>query len=164
MQVLFVFCQWLEHTALGISVRQSAWQFPVIETAHLFGIILLVGSSSILDLRLMGLAFKEESVPRLADRILPWAWAGIAVEVLTGFFLFASEATKLYYNRAFQLKMVLLLLAGMNILIFHSVHSNVEKWERDVIMPISARIAGTLSLLLWIAIASAGMWIPYFYF
>ena len=64
MQLLSAFCQWLENTTLGTSVRESIWEFPVIETVHLFGIILLVGSSSILDLRLMGLAFKEERVSK----------------------------------------------------------------------------------------------------
>lgn len=162
MRVLFIFCQWLENTVLGTSVRESVWEFPVIETVHLFGIILLVGSSSILDLRLMGLALKSEKISKLADRILPWAWTGIAVEALTGFLLFASEATKLYYNRAFQLKMVLILMAGMNIVIFHSIHRNVGRWEEDAIIPMSARLAGSLSLLLWIAIVSAGIWIPYF--
>jgi hypothetical protein len=163
MQLLFAFCQWLENTAVGTSVRHSIWEFPVIETVHLFGIIFLVGSSSIMDLRLMGLAFKQEKVSEMAHRTLPWAWTGIAIEVATGFLLFASEATKLAHNQAFQLKMILIFLAGINVLVFHNLaYRSVGTWEQDVITPISARIAGSLSLLLWIAIVSAGIWIPYF--
>lgn len=163
MQLLSAFCQWLENTALGTSVRESIWEFPVIETVHLVGIILLVGSSSILDLRLMGLAFKEERVSILTHRIVPWSWTGLVVEVVTGFLLFASQATRMSQNRAFQLKMMLLLLAGVNVLVFHSLACrSVGTWEEDVIPPISARLAGSLSLLLWFAIVSAGIWTPYF--
>jgi hypothetical protein len=163
MQLLFIFCQWLENTAVGTSVRESVWEFPVIETVHLFGIILLVGSSSILDLRLMGLAFKGERVSKLAHRTLPWAWTGIVIEAVTGFLLFASEATKLSHNHAFQLKIMLILLAGMNVLVFHSLaYRSVGTWDEEVITPISARLAGSLSLLLWVAIVSAGIWTPYF--
>ena len=163
MQLLFVFCQWLENTSVGTSVRESVWEFPVIETLHLFGIIVLVGSSSVLDLRLMGLAFKEASVSKLAHRTLPWAWTGAGIEIVTGFLLFASEATRMCHNHAFQLKMMLLLLSGMNVFVFHSVaYKSVGTWECDVIPPTPARIAGLFSLLLWFAIVSAGMWTPYF--
>jgi hypothetical protein len=163
MQRLFAFCQWLENTAVGTSARQSIWEFPVLETVHLLGIILLVGSSSILDMRLMGLAFKEVRVSKLAHRTLPWAWTGIVIELLTGFLLFASEATKMFHNLAFQLKMMFILLAGMNVFVFHNLaYRSVGTWEEDVITPVSARLAGSLSLLLWIAIISAGVWIPYF--
>jgi hypothetical protein len=66
-------------------------------------------------------------------------------------------------NHAFQLKMMLILLAGMNVLVFHSLaYRSVGTWEEDVITPISARLAGLLSLLLWFAIVSAGIWTPYF--
>ena len=76
MSILFALCQWLEHSSMGTAVRESTWLFPTIETLHIFGIILLVGSTSILDLRLLGWAFREDSVSQLARRYLPWTWAG----------------------------------------------------------------------------------------
>src|SRR5215469_8023928 len=109
MQMLCSLCQWLEHTGMGISIRQSFWLFPVIETVHIFGIICLVGSTSILDLRLMGLAFKGDTVSALAKRFLSWTWVGFVIQVVTGFLLFSSEATKMIDNRAFQLKMLLIM-------------------------------------------------------
>src|SRR6202140_5239373 len=117
--MLFTFCQWLENTTLGTAVRESGWLFPTIETGHLFGIISLVASTSILDLRLLNMAFRRESVSKLASRCLSWAWAGFAVQVVTGFLLFSSEATKMYGSRVFQIKMLLILLAGVNGLLFH---------------------------------------------
>jgi hypothetical protein len=96
MHYIAAICQWLERTRVGSSVRESLWLFPVIETVHIFGIILLVGATSILDLRLMGLTFRDEPVSKLAQRFLPWAWAGFLIQVCTGLLLFSSEATKMY--------------------------------------------------------------------
>ena len=68
MHFVLAFCEWLEQTSVGTAVRDSLWLFPVIETIHIFGIICLVGATSILDLRLMGLTFREEPVSKLAKR------------------------------------------------------------------------------------------------
>jgi hypothetical protein len=162
MHLFYSICQWLEQTTVGYQVRTSLWLFPVIETVHIFGIISLVGSSSILDLRLMGLTFREEPVSKLAKRFLPWAWAGFLTQVVTGLLLFASEATKMYGNLGFQIKMLLILAAGLNAFVFHSLtYKSVRKWENDPVAPLSARIAGLLSILFWFGIVAAGRWIAY---
>jgi Family of unknown function (DUF6644) len=162
MHLLYRFCQWLNNSSLGMSVHNSAWQFPVIETIHLFGLILLVGSTSILDLRMLGLAFREGNVSTLAHRCLPWTWVGFGVQVVTGFLLFSSEAVRMYGNVAFQLKMLMIALAGVNALVFHVLaYRSVGKWENDSVAPLSARLAGTFSILLWFGIVAAGRWIAY---
>jgi len=159
---LYAFCRWLEQTSTGTAVRESLWMFPVIETVHIFGIISLVGSTSILDLRLMGLTFREEPVSKLAKRFLPWAWAGFLVQVVTGLLLFSSEATKMYGNLGFEIKMLLILVAGINAFVFHEIaYKSVGKWDNDPLAPISARIAGMASILLWFGIVAAGRWIAY---
>ncbi len=162
MQYIIAICQWLEATAAGTSIRESLWLFPIIETIHIFGIILLVGATSILDLRLMGLTFRDEAVSKLAARFLPWAWAGFIIQVVTGVLLFSSEATKMYGNVAFEIKMLLILTAGLNAFVFHTIaYQSVGKWENDPVAPISARAAGLLSILLWFGIVAAGRWIAY---
>ena len=162
MHFLFALCQWLEQTPVGTSIRDSLWLFPIIETVHIFGIILLVGATSILDLRLMGLTFKDEAVSKLAQRFLPWAWAGFIIQVITGVLLFASEATKMYGNLGFQIKMLLIVVAGLNAFVFHSIaYQSVGKWENDPVAPLSARFAGLFSILLWFGIVAAGRWIAY---
>ena len=162
-QMLFIFCQWLENTVMGTAIRESAWLFPTIETGHLFGIISLVGSTSILDLRLMGLAFREMPVSKLVSRCLVWAWAGFSVQVVTGFLLFSSEATKMYGNRVFLIKMLLILLAGLNGLAFHFVaYRKVAAWDNSRATPLSAKFAGGFSILLWFGIVAAGRWISYY--
>lgn len=143
-------------------MRDSLWEFPLIETLHIFGIIVLVGSTSILDLRMLGLAFKEDTVSKLARLYLPWTWAGFGIQVVTGMLMFASEATKMYANLAFQLKMLMIALAGINALVFHlTAYRSVGKWERDPVAPLSVRLAGTFSILLWFGIVAAGRWIAY---
>jgi len=123
---------------------------------------LLVGGTSILDLRLMGLTFREEPVSKLAKRFLPWAWAGFMIQVITGFLLFSSEATKMYANLGFQIKMLLILVAGINAFVFHAIaYQSVGKWENDPVAPLSARAAGLVSILLWFGIVAAGRWIAY---
>jgi hypothetical protein len=162
MQFIFVICQWLEQTSIGTTIRESLWLFPIIETVHIFGIILLVGATSILDLRLMGLAFRDESVSKLAGRFIPWASAGFLIQVTTGLLLFSSEATKMYVNAGFKVKMILIAIAGINALVFHSVaYQSVGKWEHDPVGPLSARAAGLISILLWFGIVAAGRWIAY---
>lgn len=162
MHFILAICEWLEQTGVGSSIRESLWLFPVIETVHIFGIILLVGGTSILDLRLMGLTFRDESVSKLAERFIPWALVGFLIQVTTGFLLFSSEATKMYVNIGFQIKMVLILIAGINALVFHAVaYKSVGKWDRDPVGPLSARAAGLISILLWFGIVAAGRWIAY---
>jgi hypothetical protein len=162
MQFILSICQWLEQTTMGTHIRESLWMFPIIETVHIFGIILLVGATSILDLRLMGLTFRDESVSKLAGRFIPWALAGFLIQITTGLLLFSSEATKMYVNLGFQVKMVLILIAGINALIFHSVaYKSVGKWDMDPVGPLSARAAGLISILLWFGIVAAGRWIAY---
>jgi hypothetical protein len=162
MGSLSAICQWLEQTGVGRSVRESLWQFPIIETVHIFGIILLVGATSILDLRLMGLTFRDEPVSKLAARFIPWALAGFVIQVTTGFLLFSSEASKMYGNLGFRIKMLLIVVAGLNALIFHFVaYKSVGTWDRDRVGPLSARAASLVSILLWFGIVAAGRWIAY---
>src|SRR6202162_1759972 len=162
MQFIITICVWLEQTAVGSHVRESLWLFPVIETVHIFGIILLVGATSILDLRLMGVTFREEPVSKLARRFLPWAWAGFLIQVVTGLLLFSSEATKMYGNLGFEIKMLLILVAGINAFVFHSIaYQSVGKWDNDPVAPFLARAASLLSILLWFGIVAAGRWIAY---
>ena len=159
---LLHYCSWLEHTGLGKSIRDSAWLFPIIETLHIFGIIALVGSTSILDLRLLGLSFRDEAVTVLARRYLPWAWFGFIVQVVTGLLMFSSEAVKMYGNWAFQVKMLLIVIAGLNAVVFHALsYQSVGKWDREPVAPLSARVAGTVSILLWFGIVALGRWIAY---
>ena len=112
----------LDHTTLGTTIRQSAWLFPLIETFHLFGIVSLVASTSILDLRLLGtVRLHHWPVSKLAGPP-PVGVVGPGRAAVTGLLMTSSEAEKNYHNPAFRVKMLLILLAGVN---FPLSHENV---------------------------------------
>ena len=162
MPDLLALCKWLEQTAVGAAVRESLWLFPAIETLHLLGMAALVGTVTVLDLRLLGWVVQRERVSALTGKLLPWAWAGFAVQVVTGVLLFSSEAVKVYSNPAFRLKMLFLFLAGMHALIFHwIVYRDVANWDDSALLPMKAKVSGFVSILLWVGIVAAGRFIGF---
>jgi len=156
------FCQWLDQSSVGMAIRQSLWLFPAIETVHLLGMAALVGTIGVLDLRLLGWVARGRPASEMAGRLIPFAWFGFVVQVITGALLFSSEAVKIYGNPAFRLKMLLLLLAGLQALIFQTVISGkLAAWDERESLPVLAKVAGLSSLLLWVAIVTAGRFIGF---
>jgi hypothetical protein len=122
----------------------------------------LVTAASAFDLRLLGWALRRERVSDLAPRLLPWAWAAFAVQLVTGVLLFSSEARKIYDNPAFRLKLLLILVAGVQTLIFQLIaYRNLSSWDLRGTLPLGAKLAGAISILLWIAIVAAGRFIGF---
>jgi hypothetical protein len=156
-------CQWLNDSSVGTAIRESDYLFPVIETVHVLAIALLVGTVAILDLRLLGLMMKKEPVQEVAGQILPLTWMGFVVMVASGFLLFWAEAAKSYANPAFRIKLILLLMVGLNPLIFHTtIYRKVGEWGISTVSPGRARLAAVLSLTLWSGIIIAGRAMAYF--
>lgn len=156
------FCKWLEQTHAGAAVRESLWLFPVIETVHLLGMAALVGTVVTFDLRLLGWVLKGQRVSELGRRLFPWCWAGFAVQVITGTLLFSSEAVHLYANPAFRVKLALICLAGVHALVFHwTVYRDVASWDKGAVLPVGAKVAGLVSILIWIGVVAAGRFIGF---
>jgi hypothetical protein len=142
-------------------IRESVWMFPTIETVHVFALVLVVGSIMTVDLRLLGLANKERRFSEVAAEMLPWTWTAFAVAALAGMMMFSSKALTYYGNIPFRLKMVCLLLAGINMLLFHWLGvRRLASWDHQR-PPWTARMAGGASLLLWTTIVAAGRWIGF---
>ena len=159
---MLALCRWLERTSVGAGIRESLWLFPAIETVHLLGMAALVGTVGVFDLRLLGRMLRRERVSELGRRLLPWTSAAFAVQVVTGVLLFSSEAVKVYTNPAFRLKMLLIFLAGVHALVFHwTVYRNVASWDDSAVLPVGAKVAGLVSILLWIGVVAAGRFIGF---
>src|SRR5580693_649081 len=129
---LLAICQWLEHSSLGMGIRDSDWIFYLIESIHVFGIVIMVGTVAMMDLRLLGVGIQRtQPVSEVAGQLLPLTWTGFGIQFVTGSFLLISEAaTKLYVSQSFWIKMGLIALAGLNMTIFHfTVYRNVSKWD-----------------------------------
>jgi hypothetical protein len=163
MPVLEHFCQLLYDSHFGTMIRESLYAFDVIESVHVLSITLLVGTIAVLDLRMLGVVLRSIPVTRVARGVLPLTWAGFIVSFASGFLLFWAEAAKDYGNPAFRIKLVLLLLVGLNPLIFHTtVYRRVQVWESLHVSPWRARAAAVASLTLWSGVIVAGRAIAYF--
>lgn len=160
--MLETFFQWLHDTPLAESVRASALLFPWLESVHVLAICLVVGSIAAVDLRLLGLASLSRPITRLTSDILPLTWVAFAIAVLSGVTLFSSNAVQYAQNGPMRLKMLLLVIAGLNMLVFHLVtYRTIGSWDEAPRAPLAARLAGATSLVLWIAIVVFGRWIGF---
>jgi hypothetical protein len=159
---LLEICQWLESTALGTGIRESIWWFPVLNVVHLLGMCLAAGTIAWVDLRLLGVGLRAVPVSQVAGSLLKWTWTGFALLFVTGSLLVVSEAATLYENVAARIKVVLLILAGLNVLAFHTtVYRSVAAWGAESVTPPRARLAGAVSLACWTGLIAAGRLIPY---
>ena len=153
----------LEETSIARAISENEYMFPWIESIHVLAIVLVVGSISIVDLRLLGLGSRDRAVTLLTTDVLPCTWLAFLVAACTGALLFASKAVTYGHNFFFLGKMVLLVLAGTNMVIFHLlINRDVERWGATPhTTPLPAKIAGAVSLCLWIAVVTFGRWIGF---
>ena len=162
---LLPFCEWLAATPGSIALHESLFMYPLVESAHVLTLCLFVGMATMLDLRLVGLSFRRVPVSELARRLLPWMAIGFAIMVITGVLLFYAIPVRSYQSIWFRIKVVMLILAGLNAWVFHArVYRRVSDWNLDPVPPRAARIAGAASLLLWALIIVFGRMIAYNWF
>jgi hypothetical protein len=157
-KLLLAFCQWALHSRFGHGVSDSVWLFPAIEICHLLGLAVLGGTVLILNLRLMNLRFPNEPVAELAQDVQPLMIGSIFVMLISGFFLFSSEAVKMYGNVAFRYKMIFLLLA---IIYTFTIYRRVVMSPEGRISPFWRVSVALLSLALWAGVGLAGRAIGY---
>jgi hypothetical protein len=146
----------LEDSGLATAIRNSLYLFPSLEAVHVIALSLVLGTITVVDLRLLGLASRSRSAERISTEVLAWTWAGFALAALTGFVMFMTNARVYAHNTAFQIKLLLLALAGLNMLIFHVTSARtMARWDRQAAPPLG-KAAAVLSLVLWIAVVAAG--------
>jgi hypothetical protein len=162
MHQLQEFIAYFEDSGLADNIRENDLLFPLIESIHVLSICLVVGSIFVVDLRLLGLASIRRPAGRVISGILPLTWSAFAMAVASGGLLFISNATKYLANGYFVAKLFLILAAGVNMLVFHLVSAkDLPKWENEPAPPLSARLAGGLSILLWVSVVACGRWIGF---
>jgi len=154
--------KWLHETAMSDEIRNSEWLFPAFETIHVIAIVFVVGSITRVDLRLMGLIQKNRPVTALSKEMLPYTWAGFAVATVFGFLLWSSKPLIYFGITYFNVKMVLIALAGINMLYFHFVtFRKVAEWDSAPLPPLDVRIAGAFSLAFWSGVVVCGRFIGF---
>ena len=150
----------LEHSRIGEGMRES-W-FPYVEGVHVLALALSVGTIVWFDLRLVGAAMRARPVSEVYQALQAWMLVGFGVMFGTGALLFVAHATKAYESPVFRTKVALLLLAGVNMLVFHlTIDRRRAEWNEMPVPPMAARAAGLLSLVLWLSIIAAGRMLAY---
>lgn len=146
------FFRWCEGSLIGGLIQRSRWSFAVVETLHIMALAVLLGTFVIVDLRLLGFGMRRQSVNEVARQFGPWSWVSLGFMVATGIPMYLSEAIRLASSTPFFYKMLFLSLAvGFHL----TIH---KKATISVAGPSSvlAKLAASLSLICWLAVALAG--------
>jgi len=149
-------------SGVGTAIRVGTLLFPSIESVHVLMATTVVGTIAIVDLRLIGFAAHRKGARQLILDLLPFTWVAFALAAVTGSLLFTSNSTGYAANGPFLTKMVMLVLAGINMAIFHlTAYRRIDEWNDALPPPRGVRIAGATSLTLWILIVFLGRWIGF---
>ena len=136
--------------------------FLIVLTVHVLTLCLVVGTAVMLDLRLLGWTLQRVPASEVIKRLLPWTAAGFLVMIVSGALLFYAAPVLRYQNLFFRAKMMTLVGVVLNAWVFHrSVYRNIADWDKDPVPPPGARLAGGLSLVLWMLMITLGRMIPY---
>ena len=155
-------CHWLQNTPWATGIRQSDLLFPLIEGSHILALSLSVGLIIMLDLRLLRWMLPTESVSKIMHQIMPWALPGFAVMFVTGVLLFFAQAEKVYTNGYFRVKMLLLVLLGINALVYQlKFYPSMAKWDLSETVPAGARAIAAVSLVFWMVVIACGRLMAY---
>jgi hypothetical protein len=164
MSVLNFFEQ-LAETPWSMSLHESEIAYSIIESLHVWSLCVFFGLVIFFDLRLLGWTMRSVPISEFARRLLPWTIAGFVVMAITGILLVYAIPVRSYQNIFFRTKVILMILAGLNVWYFHSrIHSNKAEWDADGVPPRAAQVAGALSLTLWIGVVISGRMIAYNWF
>ncbi|HTY93834.1 MAG TPA: DUF6644 family protein [Steroidobacteraceae bacterium] len=149
--------QSLENSGLAASLRYSLYLFPFLESIHVMALALVFGTILVVDLRMLGLASTHRPFSRISSELLRITWSAFAVSALTGTLMFVTNARVYFHNTSFRVKMLLLLLAGINMAVFHlTAGKSPVAWDREPSAPRLGRITAAISITLWIAIIVSG--------
>lgn len=162
MQSLTSLMEWLQATSVAVFIHKTPWAFTTVELVHVIAVSLVVGTIAIVDLRLLGFISAKRPFTELSRAVLPYTWAAFVLAVAAGSLLFMSQATKYFASPVFWIKMSIIVLAGINMLIFELITARgAQKWNLDPTPPLPARLAGGISITCWALVVAFGRWISF---
>jgi uncharacterized membrane protein len=151
-----------QNSALSEWLRTSLKAVAIVNAAHVISIATVFGTIFFVDLRLLGYPDVQRSFTRLHHALVRWTWGAFALAVVSGVLLFMVNAVTYQRNTAFWLKMGVIGLAGLNMLAFERFTAkSVASWDQGVLPPPAARLAGALSIALWVTVIFLGRWIGF---
>jgi hypothetical protein len=149
---------WQLSAAMRGDLPNTEWLFLVAETLHVMAITTVFGSIVMVDLRLLGISWRNTRVSKLSEEILPWTWTAWCLAALFGSLMFVAKPVAYSGNLQFRLKFVCMLLAAVNMLVFQfGAFRRVAEWDEGT-TPFRAKLAGAISVSLWMAVVFFGRW------
>jgi len=158
------FLHWLADTQFSTFMRESTWGEPIVESIHVLTLTLFLGFAVMLDMRLLGVVMRRRKVSEVLAEFNPWLFGGFTVMIVTGVLLFSADPVTFYYTHPpfFKIKMIMLVLAGLNVMIFNAgIGRKVKEWDLAPTTPGAAKVAAVVSIALWVLIIGAGRAIAY---
>ena len=135
---------------------------PIIQSVHILGIAVVMGSVVMLDLRILGLAVPSQKISEMIERLMPFMWWALASNFVSGAFFLFGRPNRYFNNPVFGWKVSFLIPAILIALFFHIMSCTEEDyWELNSMRLWTARGIAMVSLGLWIMVAMAGRWIAY---
>ena len=144
----------LEHAGWVMKIAETGWLYAAISVTHYFTLFILVGTIVLVDLRILGVAARSQSVTQLADTLFPWTWTALGLALLSGFLMFTTDGGDYYPDPVFRVKMTVILLALISAVI---VQRNVHKWDQAPATSGAAKLVALVSIVLWVGAILAGV-------
>lgn len=149
--------EWVQEFPTSVLIRESIYGYPVLLTAHAVSMAAFAGLIVMMDLRLVGVAYRGTPLTEIQKRLFPWQMAALAISSATGLVLFYGQPMRYYGKAFFWMKIALMVAAGVNALAFHlTTYRTVGDWDSDISTPRGARLAGGLSLAFWAGVVVFG--------
>lgn len=154
------FAQSIEGGAIYTLVTSTYWLWPLMEIIHFIGLSLLLGAMLVIDLRLAGF-FRQINL-MATHKLIPWAFVGFGMNLVTGVLFFFGDPMRYAVNIGFQMKMILIVIAGLNALWFYwKINPVMRDWEPHAETPLQAKTIAFVSLGVWTGVLLLGRLIPY---
>jgi len=148
--------EWVHAFPSSIAMREGLFAFPVLLTIHLISLATFAGLVVMMDLRLVGVAYRGTPFSEMQRRLFPWQMVAMVVTTIAGLLLFYAQPMRYFGKVIYWIKIALIVLATVNVLLFHFVtYRSIDKWDLTN-PPVAAKVAGWLSLALWAGVVATG--------
>ncbi len=162
LQSLF---EWVDNLDSSWELRGSQYLWSWIVVTHVVSVTMFAGLIVMMDLRLLGVGNMRAPFSQVQRRLFPWQMVGLVLSVSSGLILLYAQPMQYYANIFFWMKMVMMVVAGANALVFHYLtYETVAAWDTSGTPPFGAKLAGVVSIVLWAGVIVSGRLIPYNWF
>lgn len=162
-ELLFKFASWLDSFQSSTDLHESLYMYAWVESTHVLTLMLFLGMLLVIDLRLLGVAFREVPASTIVEKLDKPMMIGFVVMVISGLLLFYAIPVRSTQSIWFRIKVILLISAGINAFLIRNMtrSANIANWDNDPVPPKRIRVGAALSLSLWLCVIGVGRSMAY---